>query len=297
MKLTAALRLMICLPLLIALPHLVAKENINPISQPPVDSLLGKFVWADLYSTDLEASINFYQKTFAWQVKKSTDSHGVYHLFSQNGQPIAGLIERFVERNKTDKALWIGSVVTNNLVAKTNQAQQLGGKILLAAHDFPIAGQRAVIADKHGGIVALLDSSNSQSNFRKNIGNIWTWAQLFSVEPEQAASFYQHVLTYSVESEAITENIVTYVLKHKEHRRAGIVPLPASLPQRDHWVNFIEVAAVADTLALAIENGAKVIYAPNAYNHVAIIADPNGALLGLIEQGSADGDSSTDAKD
>jgi predicted enzyme related to lactoylglutathione lyase len=64
---------------------------------------------------------------------------------------------------------------------------------------------------------------------------------------------------------------------------ASIVSLPESFEQRDRWVNFIEVDNLVDTLAKATKNGATVIYQPKD-DTIAIISDPNGALLGLNEQ-------------
>lgn len=55
--------------------------------------------------------------------------------------------------------------------------------------------------------------------------------------------------------------------------------------QRDRWVNFIEVNKLNTILSKATANGATVIYQPKNRG-LAIIADPNGALLGLTQQES-----------
>ncbi len=281
------LRLVVLLPWLIAAPALHAKENLNPIKRSAPETNIGQFVWADLYSADIPSSIDFYSKTFGWKVTKRSENNSSYHLFTKNGQAIAGLIERSADRNKTDKALWIGSVITPNISGKVTKALGLGSNILLPVHDFPLSGKRAVIADPNGGIVALLDSTTKNPINNNEVGNIWVWAQLFSVEPKQAANFYCNVFSYEINKNTVTDNTsakntTTYMLSQKGTLRAGVVPLPAALPQRDHWVNFIEVENVDVSVSQALANGGKVIYAPKEVNQVAIIADPNGALLGLL---------------
>lgn len=67
--------------------------------------------------------------------------------------------------------------------------------------------------------------------------------------------------------------------------QASIVKLPESFEQRDRWVNFIEVENIDTILSKATDNGATIIYQPESIG-LAIIADPNGALLGLTQQES-----------
>lgn len=240
----------------------------------------GKLIWADLYTSDVKASLDFYRKTFDWSVKKFGDKNARYHLLYDGEHAIAGVLARPATRNKTESALWIGSIATDSVEENVNSANQHKATIILQPHDFALYGKRAVIADPQGGVIALLDIDEKNKEHQK-ISQRWDWAQLFSVDTEKAAMFYKNAFNYSVERVS-TEQSALYLVQ-KGEIRASVVKLPESYEQRDRWVNFIEVVNLNTTLTKAIANGATIIHQPES-DTLAIIADPHGALLGLVEQ-------------
>ncbi|PCI58408.1 MAG: glyoxalase [Gammaproteobacteria bacterium] len=270
------------LPLLLSSTLLSAAEPEQPKKQVIEQAQQGKIIWADLYTGDVKASLNFYTDTFGWTVRKFGEKNDRYHLLFDGDQAIAGILAHSAQRNKTETALWIGSISTNNLQARITNAANNNATILLKPHDFALYGTRAVIADPQGGVIALLDISGADKAQQK-ISHKWNWSQLFSIDPKKAASFYQNTFNYTVEE--IAQNKSSYYLSQQNEVMASIVKLPKSFEQRDRWVNFIEVNNLVNTLATATKNGAVVIYQPED-SSLAIIADPNGALLGLTEQES-----------
>lgn len=242
----------------------------------------GKLVWADLYTGDVEASLKFYQDTFGWTVKEFAKEKARYHLLYDNGQAVAGVLARDSKRNKTDNALWVGSIDTDNVSSRSELAAKNNATIILAPHDFTLYGKRSVLADPQGGVIALLELDLTNKNHKK-ISNKWDWAQLFSTNTKQAALFYQDTFGYSLEP--INAKKDSFFLIQAEMIQASIVKLPETFEQRDRWVNFIEVNKLNTILSKATANGATVIYQPKNRG-LAIIADPNGALLGLTQQES-----------
>jgi predicted enzyme related to lactoylglutathione lyase len=242
----------------------------------------GKLVWADLYTGDVEASLKFYQNTFGWTVKAFAKEQAKYHLLYDDGQAIAGVLARDSKRNKTDNALWVGSIDTDNVSSRSDLAAKNNATIIMAPHTFKIYGKRAVLADPQGGVIALLELDLTNKNHKK-ISTKWDWAQLFSTNTKQAALFYQDAFDYTIES--VNEKDDNFFLIQADMVQASIVKLPESFEQRDRWVNFIAVSNLNTTIAKATANGATVIYQP-ADKGLAIISDPNGALLGLTQQES-----------
>jgi len=238
----------------------------------------GQLIWADLYSSDVNASLEFYQNVFGWTVKEFKPTTGSYHIFYKNSQPVAGLISRSTQRNKTEGALWIGSFSTDDIQEKVQSAASHNARIILAPHDFSLFDKRTVIADPQGSIFALLNLSEAQH--KKEIQ--WDWAQLFSADPQKAANFY--IDSFNFQGEKIEQsNNGLYLLKQNQ-LVASIVQLPKAFEQRDRWINFIFVDDIKDTLNKSIQLGAKIIYQAED-NTSAIIADPKGALLGLSSEG------------
>ncbi|KGJ94343.1 VOC family protein [Colwellia psychrerythraea] len=262
--------------------HALQATHVETTNQEIIKNQHGKLVWADLYTGDVEASLKFYQQTFDWTVKAFAKEQSKYHLLYDNGLAVAGVLERDSNRNKTDKALWVGSIDTDSVSSRSDRAAKNNATIILAPHDFTLYGKRSVLADPQGGIIALLELDLTNKNHKK-ISKKWDWAQLFSTNTRQAAMFYQDTFGYSLE--ATNTNNDSYFLIQAEMVQASIVKLPESFEQRDRWVNFIEVNNLSTTLTKAKNNGATVIYHPTDRG-LAIIADPNGALLGLTQQES-----------
>ena len=109
---------------------------------------------------------------------------------------------------------------------------------------------------------------------------------MFSVTPEKAATFYQKAFNFEVDN--VAENKNAFYLSKQQIVRASIVQLPASFGDRDRWVNFIDVSQLDELLKRAISNGAEIIKMPKANDHTAIIADPQGAILGLTDDAAYD---------
>ena len=269
------------LPLLLMSNDSLATQSANSEAEV-INNLHGKLVWADLYTGDVDASLKFYRDTFGWTVRAFAKKQANYHIFYDGEQPIAGVLARDSKRNKTDNALWVGSIDTDNVSSRSELAAKHNASIIMAPHEFTLYGKRAVLADPQGGVIALLELDLSNKNHKK-ISTKWDWAQLFSTNTQQAALFYQNAFDYTIES--INEKDDNFFLIQANRVQASIVKLPESFEQRDRWVNFVEVNNLKTTVAKATANGATVIYQP-ADKGLAIISDPNGALLGLTQQES-----------
>jgi len=269
------------LPLLLNSNGSIAAQS-EPIVQEIIQNQHGKLVWADLYTGDVNASLKFYQKTFGWTVKAFAKDNAKYHILYDNGQAIAGVLARDSKRNKTDNALWVGSIDTDNVESRSELSAKNNATIILPPHEFKLYGKRAVLADPQGAIIALLELDLTNKNHQK-ISTKWDWAQLFSTNTNKAALFYQDAFDYTIEP--LNTNKDSFYLIQSESVQASIVNLPESFEQRDRWVNFIEVNNITAVLSKATSHGATIIYHPKDKG-VVIISDPNGAFIGLTEQES-----------
>lgn len=269
------------LPLLLNSNASIAAQP-EPSTQEKIQNQHGKLVWADLYTGDVNASLKFYQDTFGWTVKAFAKDNAKYHILYDNGQAIAGVLARDSKRNKTDNALWVGSIDTDNVASRSELSAKNNATIILPPHEFKLYGKRAVLADPQGAIIALLELDLTNKNHQK-ISTKWDWAQLFSTNTQKAALFYQDAFDYTIEP--LNTNKDSFFLIQSESVQASIVNLPESFEQRDRWVNFIEVNNITAVLSKATTHGATIIYHPTDKG-LAIISDPHGAFIGLTEQES-----------
>jgi hypothetical protein len=69
----------------------------------------GKFVWADLFTTDPVAAAKFYTGLFGWTTNLITQNGKTYTVFSNGSRPVAGLVPRPPSSTKRPSR-WIGYI-------------------------------------------------------------------------------------------------------------------------------------------------------------------------------------------
>ncbi len=82
------------------------------------------------------------------------------------------------------------------------------------------------------------------------------------------------------------------ILSSDDYARASANPLPEGEGRRHaHWLNFIRVENASDMSAKAVTLGGRVLVEPHPDRHggmVAVVADPAGAPVGLMEWSDTD---------
>ena len=89
-----------------------AEENAESFAitdEPSKLKFPGKFVWADLLTTDLTAASEFYQSVFGWQASTLSDD---YILLSNNGRRLAGIVRNKFQLEEDERNQWISFVST-----------------------------------------------------------------------------------------------------------------------------------------------------------------------------------------
>ena len=82
------------------------------------------------------------------------------------------------------------------------------------------------------------------------------------------------------------------ILSSDDYARASANSFPDNQDRRHaHWLNFIRVGSAADMSAKAVSLGGRVLVEPHPDRHggmVAVVADPAGAPVGLMEWNDSD---------
>jgi predicted enzyme related to lactoylglutathione lyase len=92
---------------------------------------------------------------------------------------------------------------------------------------------------------------------------------------------------YEVIENASSGRVSDFVLASKGYARATVRMLPEKHSQvQPTWLPFVRVSNVNESVALAKQLGGKVLLEPkpeNLESRVAVVADPTGAAIGLLE--------------
>lgn len=256
--------------------------DLPPITQSPGEHLAGKVIWHDLIAPDLEAAKRFYSALFGWSFR---DIGSDYSVAYSEGEAVGGIFQRPLPPGARRQPLWLSFVAVNDVSSAAHLAEQNGGKILAGPKSYPNRGEQAVLVDPEGAMFGVLASSSGDPPDYLASPGAWIWSVVLVRDPDQEASFYQKVFDYEVFDISEGEPLQV-VLSSEDYARATVRPLVHGARGRPRWLGFVRVDDVADSIRKATSLGARVLAAPRTDRHggrIAVIADPAGAPLGLME--------------
>jgi len=245
----------------------------------------GKFVWADLFTTDPVAATKFYSGLFGWTANAIIQNGRTYTVFSNGSRPVAGLAPRPLSKAKRPSR-WIGYIAVTDMTATLKLVTKAGGQVRAEAREFPQRGIQAIIADNDGSTVGLLQSSSGESADNEPKEGDFNWFELFVEQPQVVSDFYRQVINYDVAPDLRTERKSDYVLSSAGLARAGVAPLPDREDAKPGWLGVVRVANLDEALTRAAKLGGEIVMSPREAafeSRFAIIADSTGGAIGLIE--------------
>jgi hypothetical protein len=245
----------------------------------------GKFIWADLFTTDPVAATKFYSGLFGWTTNVIDQNGRAYTVFSNGSRPVAGLAQRHTANLKRPSR-WISYIAVPDINATLAQVTKAGGKVHAPARDFPDRGAQAIIADIEGSPVGLLQSTSGDTPDTEPLPGDWNWFELYGKEPKTTSAFYAHVFNYAVSPDNRTARKNDWLLNSGDLPRGGVAPLPDRDDATPGWLGVVRVASIDEALKRVTALGGEILVAPRsaAYDsRFAIIADSTGGTVGLVE--------------
>ncbi len=277
--------------LLFAAPAVAQRLELPPIVDPAsAESHVGKIIWADLTTPDLDASKRFYSGLFGWTFRDLRVGEKGYSVALLDGIPVAGLFQRPEPAGR--RPAWISFIAVRDVDAAKKTALENGARVLFGPRSFPQRGRQAVFADPEGAVFGVLASSSGDPGDFLAAPGAWIWNSLLTRDPDKEAAFYQTLFAYDVFDLPGDDGRDHLILSSDDYARASVNPLPSRASNRPpHWLGFVRVVDAVDAAARAAALGGRVVVQPHVDRHggkVALVADPAGALLGLMEWSDAD---------
>lgn len=265
------------------------------ISDPPTGRQHhGKLVWVDLVTADIVDAQRFYGALFGWSFTRLGDGPGAYTLVYKDDVPIAGMAQRTPQSGQKRAARWIAYMSVPDVKTAAQSVVDQGGQLLIAPRDMPARGEMALVADPDGALIGLLDSSSGDpDDFLPSEGD-WIWAIYQSPDATSAAAFYQKLGGYEVVPQGLLGQAPHFFLQTDGYARASIAEIPAERSGlQPDWVYFVRVKSVVDSLARVRDLGGRILVEPRPElldGRLAVIIDPAGAPLGVMEWTEVDGE-------
>jgi predicted enzyme related to lactoylglutathione lyase len=108
----------------------------------------------ELHTPDLGSARAFYSELLGWRPELIEATERSYLALDLGGGPTGGIVECGTER-----ALWLPYVSVPEVSRATQQAERLGGSVLLEPREGP-AGWRSVLRAPDGGEIAFWQSKS-----------------------------------------------------------------------------------------------------------------------------------------
>jgi predicted enzyme related to lactoylglutathione lyase len=247
----------------------------------------GKVIWVDLITPDIAGAEHFYSGLFGWTFQQVRPEYAVALL---GGRPLGGILQRPIPTGQKRQPGWLTFIAVSDLAAADKLALAHGAKSLAPPKTYPRRGSQAVFADPEGAVFAMLASSTGDSGDYLSAPGEWIWSSLLASDPAKSADFYQAVFGYEVYDLPSDDGAQHVILASDDYARAGIHTLPPG-HLHSHWLNFVRVTDAQQASAQAVALGGRVLVEPfvdRHGGHIAVIADPYGAPVGLMEWTAAD---------
>ncbi len=245
---------------------------------------MSKFVWFEYVSTDAPKAQGFYGELFGWGTKKVPLSGMEYTMIAQGDATIGGYLP--TPEGVSKQATWLSHLRVDDAKAAAQKVKALGGKILMDAEKLGSVGTKAVVADPHGGVLALWQPTDPNETSTPAATGRFCWNELTSKDPAASVAFYQALGGFSTDSMDMGPEMGAYhLLKTGDTMIAGIMKAPmAEAPHA--WTPYVQVTSADQTADKAKRLGAHLIVPPTDIPNVgrfAIFADPQGAVLGILQ--------------
>ena len=216
---------------------------------------VGTPVWADLASSDLEASTAFYGAVLGW-TRRDFPEFDDYADFQSGGKAVGGLAP------KVDEApdAWTAYLKVDDIEATLIAAAAAGGRVLHEPSAVADLGQWALLEDPSGAEVAVWQAGSFAGFEIVNEPGAPCWFELHSKDFAAAVPFYEKVFGWKVTSIGDSDDFRMVGVRRAGRRRPPGSSMPlASRPTRARSGSSTLAVADADAAAsLVTANGGAV---------------------------------------
>ncbi len=247
--------------------------------------------WADLWTSDVPGTRQFYGELFGWTAEDPNPEFGGYFNFSRDGQWIAGAMgdmgEPGTESFMPADDAWTIYLATDDIEATVAAARAGGAEVFGGAHQVGDLGYQARLADPTGARLGLWQSGKHPGFTVLDEPGAPTWFELHTRDHGRAVAFYRDVFGIGTEVVSDTDEFryTTLVGPSDCGQVGGIADASAWLPEgvpsawTVYWYSDDVDGSVAkvESLGGSVQQPAE----DTPYGRIATVVDPAGAVFRL----------------
>jgi predicted enzyme related to lactoylglutathione lyase len=266
-------------------------------SVTPVQHLHGHFYFADLKTTNVKVTCDFYGALFGWQFTQVEGSQPPYMIATIDGRSKAAIACAADELEANGRQPhWFSYLNVDDLDAAVEQVPALGGEVLVPPFDVMELGRMSVVADPTGASHGLWQDKVDATTVFDEHGSPF-WNELHSSDVDASLDFYEQLVQWKRQPNEMGPDLTYYVMETPEHGDPKQVGAGGIMQRmRDEidstWTVYFNVDDADAAAAKAVELGGSIMMEPHDIPGVGRstwIVDPTGAFFAAMTPLPRDG--------
>ena len=249
-------------------------------------TILGRHVWSELMTPDLNGAETFYEKVVGWTTQKSTNPGMEYHeLKRPDGFPIGGVMKPPAGMNMPP--FWSMYIAVPDFAAAAPKAKRLGGSELSGVIDIPNVGRMQMLKDPQGACFYIIQMAHPENSVDQDpqVGDA-SWLELMTTDAPAAMTFYQELFGWQPgDAMDMGPDGKYQMFNYGSRTIGGMMKKPAQLAQMPpFWGIYFRVPDIDAAVARIKANGGQIMNGPMEVpggDRIVNALDPQGAGFSL----------------
>lgn len=248
-------------------------------------SILGRFVWFDLNTTDPQAAIAFYKAVLGWDIENWDMGGTPYPMWKVGDGTIGGVMPLAPEALAMGAPPhWVAYIATPDVDATVARAANAGAAVFVPPMDIPQVGRFAVLADPFGAVFAVFTPSDpDESLLPPALGHV-SWNEIAVPDLAAGWEWYKDLFDWQVFTDMDMGPMGVYRIYGcpGTFPMGGMYKAMGGMPPS--WCHYVRVALVDAAVETCKALGGNVLNGPMDLpdgDRVAVLQDPQGAVFGI----------------
>ena len=245
-----------------------------------------KFCWHGVISTDTTKAQAFYTEVLGWKASTVPMGEGSATMFAAADIPRAHLA---APQTEGVPSYWENYLRVEDVDASTKAALAHGGKELVPPTNIP-PGRFSIVTSPTGAQLALFhEADSSATNPPPGPGSIH-WVELHSTDIKADIAWMEATFGISTKTMPMPNGSYYILSTGSEDNMLGGAMQGEAPGVPSHWLAWVEVADLEDTLKRVAGHDGKVltdIMEIESVGRIAVVQDPTGGTFGVIKPANA----------
>jgi uncharacterized protein len=248
-------------------------------------SILGRFLWHELLTTDMKGAEQFYKPVVGWTVTPFEGSPEPYDMWARpDGKPMGGVMK--LPQGMNVPPHWGMYVGVPKLEEGVAAVERLGGSWMSPVIDVPTVGRMRTMKDPQGAMFSIYEPLNPPQapEGEPKLGDV-SWHELYTTDAEAAMKFYTTLFGWKPTDSMDMGEMGKYHMFGRGFPLGGMMNKPPQMAQvPPAWSVYFRVDDVHAAADRVKTNGGQVTNGPMEVpggDWIVNCMDPQGAAFSM----------------